>query len=80
MLPDSDRDASVTEGVTATDRETLRRAYAAFNARDIEGALAAMHPDVEWANGMDGGFVHGHRAVREYWTRQCGSRDSGVIA
>jgi hypothetical protein len=29
-----------------------------------------MHPDVEWANGMEGGHVHGHEAVRDYWTRQ----------
>lgn len=48
----------------------LERTYAAFNARDIDGALAAMHPDVDWPNGMEGGRVHGHRAVREYWTRQ----------
>ena len=26
--------------------------------------------DVVWANGMDGGHVHGREAVREYWTRQ----------
>ena len=26
--------------------------------------------DVAWANGMDGGHVHGPEAVREYWTRQ----------
>jgi ketosteroid isomerase-like protein len=25
----------------------LRRAYEAFNARDIDGALALMHPDVQ---------------------------------
>ena len=29
-----------------------------------------MHPEVEWANGMEGGTVCGHLAVREYWTRQ----------
>ena len=23
-----------------------------------------------WANGMDGGYVHGREAVRAYWTRQ----------
>ncbi|HXT08982.1 MAG TPA: nuclear transport factor 2 family protein, partial [Roseiarcus sp.] len=26
--------------------------------------------DVVWANGMDGGHVHGHEEVRAYWTRQ----------
>ena len=28
--------------------------------------------DVEWPNGMEGGTVHGHEGVREYWTRQWG--------
>jgi SnoaL-like protein len=48
----------------------LAQTYAAFNARDIAGALAAMHPAVAWPNGMEGGMVHGHAALREYWTRQ----------
>ena len=51
-------------------RELLVNAYDAFNARDIERALATMHPEVDWPNGMEGGRVHGHAAVREYWTRQ----------
>jgi ketosteroid isomerase-like protein len=50
--------------------ELLRRAYAAFNARDIDGALELMHPDVDWPNGMEGGREVGHEAVRAYWTRQ----------
>ena len=32
--------------------------------------LTALTDDVAWANGMDGGYVHGREAVREYWTRQ----------
>jgi ketosteroid isomerase-like protein len=51
-------------------QELLAAAYAAFNARDIGAALALMHPDVDWPNGMEGGRVHGHSAVREYWERQ----------
>ncbi len=50
--------------------ELLAEAYEAFNARDIERALAAMHPEVDWPNGMEGGYVRGHAAVRAYWTRQ----------
>ncbi len=50
--------------------QVLIAAYAAFNARDIDAALATMHPGVDWPNGMEGGYVHGHDAVREYWTRQ----------
>jgi hypothetical protein len=56
----------------------LRRAYAAFNARDIDDALALMHEDVDWPNGMEGGREHGHEAVRAYWARQFGVIDSHV--
>ena len=60
------------------EERLLRRAYAAFNARDIDGALALMHPDVDWPNGMEGGRELGHEAVRAYWTRQFGLIDSHV--
>ena len=53
-----------------TTRRLLERAYDAFNARDLEAALEIMHPDVDWPNGMEGGRVHGHAGVRDYWTRQ----------
>jgi ketosteroid isomerase-like protein len=52
------------------DVKTLERLYARFNAREIDGVLAALADDVAWANGMDGGYVHGHEAIRDYWTRQ----------
>jgi hypothetical protein len=63
--------------VTAEER-LLRRAYDAFNARDIDAALALARPDVDWPNGMEGGREHGHAAVRAYWTRQFGLIDSRV--
>lgn len=50
--------------------ELLRRAYAAFNERHIEDALSVLAFEVEWANGMEGGHVHGREAVREYWLGQ----------
>ena len=53
-----------------TDKDALKHMYERFNARDIDGVLAALADDVAWANGMDGGHVHGRAAVREYWTRQ----------
>ncbi len=62
----------------AEHEQLLRHAYEAFNARDIEAALSLMHPDVDWPNGMEGGRVHGHDAVREYWTRQFEMVDSRV--
>lgn len=50
--------------------QLISMAYAHFNARFIDAALSTMTPDVSWANGMEGGQVHGHDAVRAYWTRQ----------
>jgi nuclear transport factor 2 (NTF2) superfamily protein len=50
--------------------EFLRRIYALFNSREMESVLAAMHPDVVWANGMEGGHVYGREEVRSYWTGQ----------
>jgi ketosteroid isomerase-like protein len=52
------------------DVELIKRIYDRFNARDIDGVLAVLADDVAWANGMDGGHVHGREAVRAYWTRQ----------
>src|SRR2546421_3528007 len=50
--------------------DLLKRVYDRFNARDMETVLAAMHEDVIWANGTEGGHVHGRDEVRSYWTRQ----------
>ena len=52
------------------DVHVIKEMYERFNARDIEGVLAALADDVVWANGMDGGHVHGREAVRDYWVRQ----------
>jgi ketosteroid isomerase-like protein len=50
--------------------EFLRQVYAAFNRGETEAVLAKMHPDVDWPNGWEGGWVHGRAQVREYWKRQ----------
>ncbi len=54
----------------SNNQEFLQNLYAAFNRRDIETAVAKMHPNVKWANGQTGGFVHGRDGVRDYWTKQ----------
>jgi ketosteroid isomerase-like protein len=56
--------------------EFLKHLYNRFNARDMEAVLATMHPDVIWANGLEGGHVYGHEGVRDYWTRQWAAMDS----
>ena len=58
--------------------ELLKRVYDRFNARDIETVLAAMHEDVIWANGMEGGHVRGRKEVRSYWIRQWSMIDPHV--
>jgi hypothetical protein len=58
--------------------ELLRRAYEAFNARDIDAALALMHPNVDWPNAIEGGRIVGRDAVRAYWAGQFETTDPSV--
>ncbi len=48
----------------------VQRLYRGFNERNIPSVLALLHDEVDWANGMDGGHVHGREAIRDYWTKQ----------
>ena len=59
-------------------REVVKAAYSFFNARDLDAVLKTMHEDVDWPNGMEGGRVHGHAGVRDYWTRQWEAIDPRV--
>lgn len=54
----------------APEIELLRAAYMAFNARDIDAAIALMTADVHWPRAFKGGFVQGPEEVRAYWTEQ----------
>ena len=65
----------MTERMTA---ELLRRAYAAFNARDVETGVSLMAEDVTWPDLVDGGFVHGRDAVREHWREQFDAADPEI--
>jgi hypothetical protein len=56
----------------------IKKAYDAFNARDIETVLSTMQQDVHWPNGWEGGYVNGHDEVRDYWTRQWAEIDPHV--
>jgi len=58
--------------------ELLKLLYDQFNARDMEAVLAALHENVIWANGMEGGYVQGRNGVRSYWTRQWAMIDPHV--
>jgi ketosteroid isomerase-like protein len=54
----------------ASEVERLSAAYAAFNARDIDAALALMTPDVAWPKAFKGSFVRGPEEIRAYWMEQ----------
>jgi SnoaL-like domain len=60
------------------DTDLLTTAYKFFNARDIDATLQTMHHNVDWPNGLEGGRVHGHSKVRDYWTRQWAMLDPHV--
>ena len=51
-----------------TARELLTRAYAAYNAQDVEGLLAKVSDDVDWPDGER--RLHGKEQLRSYWAEQ----------
>jgi ketosteroid isomerase-like protein len=63
----------------AAERRVIERAYAAFNARDLDAALQLLHPEVDWPNLIDGVREHGREAVRAYWQRQFAAFDPRVV-
>jgi hypothetical protein len=63
---------------TVEEQSLLTGAYREFNARRIDAVLARMDANVDWPNGMEGGRVLGHEAVRAYWTRQWSMMDPHV--
>lgn len=60
----------MSETIAEDQRKEIERLYAAFNGRDVEAVLERLSSDVSWANGMEGGYVEGRSAVRDYWARQ----------
>jgi hypothetical protein len=64
--------------VLSSEIELLRAAYAAFNARDIDAAVATMTADVAWPKAFKGGFARGPEEIRAYWTEQWSEIDPHV--
>ncbi len=48
----------------------IEEVYAAFNRRNIDGALALMSESVNWPKASEGGRVIGKEEIRSYWSRQ----------
>jgi hypothetical protein len=62
----------------AETKTMIERAYAAFNRRNIDGALALMTEDVSWPKAAEGVKIVGKEEIRGYWTRQWGEIDPHV--
>jgi len=54
----------------ANTRTVIAGVYAAFNQRNIGGALAFMGESVSWPKASEGGRVIGKEEIRAYWSRQ----------
>jgi len=48
----------------------ISQAYAAFNQRNVDAALALMSDSVSWPKASEGGRVVGKEEIRDYWMRQ----------
>jgi ketosteroid isomerase-like protein len=82
---------STVPGRCESRAELVRQAYSAFNARDVDAAVALMDPEVDWPDVPKGGFIHGQAKVREHWRDQfrradprievgdIAERDDGVV-
>ena len=57
--------------------DTVRRMYDAYNARQMDAALADLHADVEWDGGAEG-MLHGKEAVERHWRSQWRDADAKV--
>jgi len=54
----------------AKTQTLIAQAYAAFNQRNVDAALALMTENVSWPKASEGGRVVGKEEIRAYWTRQ----------
>jgi len=58
--------------------DLIKKAYAAFNERNIDKALSTMQPNVQWSKAWEGGCISGHDEIKAYWTRQWNEIDPNV--
>ncbi len=58
------------EKLSQEARRLLEYAYYHFNKRNLDRLFLVIDPSVKWANGVGGGYVHGHQELRNYWATQ----------
>jgi hypothetical protein len=57
-------------GIDDETRDMLESVYHDFNARNINAILLRTADNLDWPNGWEGGYTHGHDGVRDHWSRQ----------
>lgn len=55
--------------MTSQFTDLVKKAYSAFNKRNIDKALSTMKPNVQWSKVWEGGYISGHEKIKQYWTR-----------
>lgn len=53
-----------------SNQSLIEKAYKGFNNREVDTVLPLMHSNIHWPKAFEGGYVIGHEAIRDYWTRQ----------
>ena len=43
--------------MTTQLKDLIKKAYSAFNERDIDKALSTMQPNVQWSKAWEGGYI-----------------------
>jgi len=57
--------------MTSENKDLIKKAYEAFNSRDIDTVFTTFHPNVEWPKAFEGGgYANRYSEIRDYWTRQ----------
>ncbi|MEO6638592.1 MAG: nuclear transport factor 2 family protein [Ginsengibacter sp.] len=56
--------------MTTQLKDLIKKAYAAFNERDIDKVVSTMQANVQWSKAWEAGYIRGHEEIKEYWTRQ----------
>jgi hypothetical protein len=65
--------------MTTELNDLIKKAYSAFNERNIDKALSTMHSYIQWPKAFEGGYVSGHEEIRKYWTRQWTEINPNVV-
>jgi ketosteroid isomerase-like protein len=65
--------------IRVDDEALIRHAYASFNSKDIDAALADMVRDVDWPNMIEGTRLTGHDAVGASWAGQFATTNPEVV-